>query len=411
MKAIAGATLIDGTGAPPRENSVVLVEGPTITAVGKVGQLPIPDAAELIDANGLTLLPGLIDCHDHLAQFDYSILGRMGLSDPPASNSIAVAGTLKQTLETGYTTVRDAAGMGVGYKHAVDSGIIPGPNLLVTLNFLTPVGGQADRSTPSGHSFLPPHTSGAPSGVASGPAATREKVRELVRMGADAIKTATTGWAYDIPGLYPTDLVMHRDELEALVDEAHLLGRRVLCHAIGGPGQRLAVEVGVDSLDHGCYLDQDPELLTLMRDKGIFYVPTFSVFTHHAEQGTPQGRYWANAFRQNHVRSLQLARDAGVLIAAGTDEGGWQHGNNAREISLLVKNGLTPMQAILAATGNAARCLGLGDAIGAVEAGKTADLILVQGDPLKDVTILEQGAATRWVMKGGHVALDRIPHA
>ena len=211
-------------------------------------------------------------------------------------------------------------------------------------------------------------------------------------MGADAIKTASTGWASDTTGLGPIDPLMRRDELQALVDEAHLLRRRVLCHAIGGPGQRMAVEVGVDSIDHGCYLDQDPELLPLMRDKGIFYVPTFSVFTHHAEMGSHGGRYWANDFRQNHARSLQLARDPGVMIAAGTDEGGWQHGNNAREISLLVKNGLTPMQAILAATGNAARCLGLGDAIGAVEAGKTADLILVQGDPIKDVTILEWGA-------------------
>ena len=228
-------------------------------------------------------------------------------------------------------------------------------------------------------------------------------------MGADAIKTASTGWASDTPGLGPIDPLMRRDELEALVDEAHLLGRRVLCHAIGGSGQRMAVEVGVDSIDHGCYLDQDPELLPLMRDKGIFYVPTFSVFTHHAEKGSPVGRYWSNDFRQNHIGSLQLARDAGVMIAAGTDEGGWQHGNNAREISLLVEKGLTPMEGIVAATGNAARCLGLGDTIGAVEAGKTADLILVQGDPLKDVTILEWGAATRWVMKGGRVALDRRP--
>ncbi|MQF69107.1 amidohydrolase family protein [SAR202 cluster bacterium AD-804-J14_MRT_500m] len=407
MKAIIGATLIDGTGSPEQPSSVVLINDSIINTVGNINDIHVPENTETIEANGLTLLPGLIDCHDHLAQFTYDMVERMGLGESPSKNNIAITSVLNRTLESGYTTVRDAAGLNVGYKQAVDTGLIRGPNLQVTLNFLTIFGGQANRTTPSGHTYSPPSHSDLPGGVANGPAAVREMVRELVRMGADAIKTATTGWASEIPGLGPIDPVMHRDELEALVDEAHLLGRRVLCHAIGGSGQRLAVEVGVDSLDHGCYLDEDPDLIQLMLDKQIFYVPTFSVFTHHSEKGTPQSRFWTNQFKDHHSRSLRLARDAGIKIAAGTDEGGWQHGNNARELGLLVQHGLSPMEAIVAATGNAAACLGLQDTVGTIEPGKTADIILVSGNPLKDISILEWGVSTQLVMKGGSVVVDR----
>ena len=180
-----------------------------------------------------------------------------------------------------------------------------------------------------------------------------------------------------------------------------------MCHALGGPGLRLAVETGVNSIEHGGYLDEDPDLLPMMADKDIFFIPTFSVYTYHATRGTPHGRARAAELREHHVKSLELAMSAGVKVVTGTDEGGWAHGNNAHEISLLVDAGMTPMQAIVAATGHAAQCLGLEDEIGIVAKGMQADLILVDGNPLEDVTLLEEGRGVQFVMKGGEVYLDR----
>jgi imidazolonepropionase-like amidohydrolase len=355
----------------------------------------------------MTLLPGLIDCHDHLANFSYELAGRWGITEPRSLRHVRIAAVLKRTLETGYTTVRDAGGLDAGFRMAVEEGIIPGPRLQVALGFITPTGGMADRTSPSGH--LPPGSgdSSLPSGVADGPEGMRAKVREMVRAGADVIKTATTGGASSTAGLGPKDMLFGRDELEALVDEAHKLGRRVMCHALGGPGLRAAVEVGVNSIEHGSYLDEAPELLPMMAEKDIFFIPTFSVYTHHRTKGSPHGRARAAALHDHHVKSLHLALEAGVKVVAGTDEGGWVHGNNAHEISCLVDAGMKPMQAIVAATGHAAQCLGLEAQIGTVAPGKKADLVLVAGDPLEDVTILEEGKAVKLVMKDGKVYLDR----
>ena len=403
MKAITNATLIDGTGKDPVHDATVLVDDDRIEAVGPRGRIQIPSEAEVVDAHGMTLLPGLIDCHDHLASFSYEMASRWGITEPRSLRSMRIASVLRQTLETGYTTVRDAGGLDAGYRMAVDEGLIPGPRLQVGLGFITPTGGMADRTSPMG--FRPPSSpdSGLPWGVADGPDGMRAKVREMVRAGADVIKVATTGGASSTAGLGPKDMLFELDELEALVDEAHKRGRRVMCHALGGPGLRAAIEAGVDSIEHGSYLDEDPDLLSEMVAKDVFFVPTFSVYTFHAVRGTPHGRARAAELREHHVRSLQLAVSAGVKVAAGTDEGGWEHGNNAHEISCLVAAGMTPMQAIVAATGRAAECIGMGTEIGTLEEGKKADLILVDGDPLQDISILEKGKAVTLVMKGGVV--------
>ena len=403
MKAITNATLIDGTGKDPVHDATVLVDDDRIEAVGPRGRIQIPSEAEVVDAHGMTLLPGLIDCHDHLASFSYEMASRWGITEPRSLRSMRIASVLRQTLETGYTTVRDAGGLDAGYRMAVDEGLIPGPRLQVGLGFITPTGGMADRTSPMG--FRPPSSpdSGLPWGVADGPDGMRAKVREMVRAGADVIKVATTGGASSTAGLGPKDMLFELDELEALVDEAHKRGRRVMCHALGGPGLRAAIEAGVDSIEHGSYLDEDPDLLSEMVAKDVFFVPTFSVYTFHAVRGTPHGRARAAELREHHVRSLQLAISAGVKVAAGTDEGGWEHGNNAHEISCLAAAGMTPMQAIVAATGRAAECIGMGTEIGTLEEGKKADLILVDGDPLQDISILEKGKAVTLVMKGGVV--------
>ena len=170
----------------------------------------------------------------------------------------------------------------------------------------------------------------------------------------------------------------------------------------------MAIEVGVDSIEHGSYLDEDPELLEMMAEKGIVFTPTYGVYTFHAIHGTPHGKARAAALREHHVRSLKMALEHGVTVTAGTDEGGWEHGNNAHELSCLVEAGMTSMQAIVAATSDAAKCVGLATEIGSIEPGKNADIILVDGNPLDNVSILERGSAVKYVMKDGVTYVDRL---
>ncbi len=406
MKAIVGARLIDGSGSPPIANAVVVIDNGRIESVASGRDAQAPAQAEVIDARGMTLLPGLIDCHDHLAHFGHDLATRWGINEPQSLRHARIFSVLKNTLETGFTTVRDAAGLDAGFRQAIDEGLMPGPRLQVALNFITPTAGQADRTSPSGHSPSVVPQYDLPLGIADGPSAIRAKVREMVRAGADVIKTAVTGWGRPTRGLGPRDQIMTRRELDALVEEAHVMGRKVMCHVLGGPGLRMAVEAGVDSIEHGSYLDEDPDLLLMMAEKNIYFIPTFSVFVHHAERGTPHESARAIDFRHHHVASLQLALEAGVNVVAGSDAGAFAHGNNAHELTCLVRSGMTPMQAIIGATGLAARCLGLEADLGVVAPGKKADLILVDGDPLQDVAILEKGKAVCFVMKDGQVYLD-----
>ena len=406
MKAITGATLIDGTGSLPVSNGVALIEGNEIVSAGPAQSVQVPEDAEIIDAKGMTLMPGLIDTHDHIASFSYEIASRWGITEPRSARHLRIAAVLRQTLDTGYTAVRDAGGLDAGFRMAVDEGLVPGPRLHVALGFITPTGGMADRVSPLGYRPPAGEDSGLPWGVADGPVAMRAKVREMVGAGADVIKTATTGGASSTAGLGPKDVLFERAELEALVDEAHKRGRRVMCHALGGEGLRMAIEVGVDSIEHGSYLDEDPRLLEMMAQKGIVFTPTYGVYTFHAVHGTPHGRARAAALREHHVNSLRMALEHGVTVTAGTDEGGWEHGNNAHELTCLVEAGMTPMQAIVAATGDAAKCVGLDADIGSIAPGKRADLILVEGNPLDDISILERGKAVKYVMKDGITHLD-----
>ena len=407
MKAITGATLIDGNGGAPLPDAVALIEGSDIVNVGDAQSVQIPDGAEVIEAQGMTLMPGLIDTHDHLASFSYEIASRWGITEPRSTRHLRIASVLRQTLESGYTMVRDAGGLDAGFRMGVDEGLVPGPRLHVALGFITPTGGMGDRVSPLGYRPPEGEDSGLPWGVADGPEAMRAKVREMVGAGADVIKTATTGGASSTAGLGPKNVLFERDELEALVDEAHKRDRRVMCHALGGEGLRMAIEVGVDSIEHGTYLDEDPQLLEMMAEKGICFTPTFGVYTFHLTRGTPHGRARTLALREHHVKSLQMALEYGVTVTAGTDEGGWEHGNNAHELSCLVEAGMTPMQAIVAATSDAASCVGMGREVGSVEPGKKADIILVDGNPLQDVTILERGDAVRYVMKDGVTYFDK----
>ena len=193
MRAFKGATVLDGTGGPVSTDAVVLVDGAKIADVGNAQTVKVPDDAEVIDASGMTLMPGLIDTHDHLASFSYEIASRWGITEPRSTRHLRIASVLRQTLETGYTTVRDAGGLDAGFRMAVEEGLVPGPRLIVGLGFITPTGGMGDRVSPLGYRPPAGEDSGLPWGVADGAEGMRAKVREMVGAGADVIKTATTG--------------------------------------------------------------------------------------------------------------------------------------------------------------------------------------------------------------------------
>jgi imidazolonepropionase-like amidohydrolase len=310
-------------------------------------------------------------------------------------------------LATGYTTVRDAAGLDAGFKVAMDEGLIVGPRLQLALSIISPIGGIGDRISPSGHACCVPPSPNVPPSVANGVQEVRNVVRTMVRAGADVIKCATTGGASSREGHGPKDVAFNRDEIEVLVEEAHTLGRRVMCHALGGPGLRLAIEAGVDSIEHGCYLNEDPELIDMMAAQGTFFVPTLTVYAFHRERSAPHIQERGRLLHSHHIESVQRALQAGVKIVAGTDAGGHEHGINAQELQYLVEAGLTPMQALQAGTGWAADCLGMAADIGTLAPGKLADLVVVDGDPLRDITQLQDLQRIALVFKGGKRCVDR----
>ena len=407
MRMLTGGTLIDGTGARPVDATIV-VKSQRIEAVETRTLGDWPADAEIIDVSGMTILPGLIDCHDHLAMHGYDLARRWGIDEPQTTRTLRTAQVLQQTLASGYTTVRDAAGLDAGFKRAIDEGLIAGPRLVVSLVIISPIGGIGDRVSPSGFSCCVPNDPLLPDGVVNSLADVRPAVRRVVRAGADVIKCATTGGASSRPEHGPRDGAFNLDEMQALVEEAHALDRKVICHALGGRGLRIAVEAGVDSIDHGCYLDEEPELLDKMASRGIFFVPTFAVYDYHRKSPLPHVRERARDLEEHHVASLRRALAAGVKIAAGTDAGGHGHPANAIEIACLVRAGMTPLQALRAATGWAAECIGREHDLGTVEKGKLADLVVVAGDPLADVTILQDPKRIALVIKGGEIAASRL---
>jgi imidazolonepropionase-like amidohydrolase len=407
MTVLRGATLIDGTGAPPVRDATLVVADGRVESITTGAGGAAPASHEVIDATGLTILPGLIDCHDHLAFHGYELAARWGLSEPASTRSIRTGRVIEQTLAAGYTTIRDAGGLDAGFRAAVEEGLIRGPRLLTAVAIISPIGGIGDRVSPSGHECLVPHDPALPVGVANGVAEVRRVVRTMIRAGADVIKCATTGGASSRAGHGPRDPAFDLDEMRALVDESHAQGRKVMCHALGGPGLRLALEAGVDSIEHGCYLDEDPELIPMMAEKGIAFTPTLLVYVYHSESKAPHVRERARALKEHHRDSVQRALAAGVKVVAGTDAGGHGHPPNAGELPLLVAAGLTPMQAIQAATGWAAEAVGLEREIGTIEKGKRADLIAVAGDPLADVGLLADAARIRLGLKDGAIAVRR----
>ena len=402
MQAFVGGTLIDGLGGDPVPDSTVLVgDDGRIAAAGPGPAVAIPEGTEQIDISGRTIMPGLIDCHDHLASFTYDLLSRWGMTEPRSTRTLRIAQVIEDTLQSGYTTIRDCGWLEAGFRVAVEEGLITGPRLLVAAGPLGPTHSVQDRPTFSGHRRYEMPDPNIPYGVADGDAEIRAAVRENARVGADLIKVFQTGFGRATH--LGTDACYEVEELKTLVAESHAQGKLVACHAVGGPGLRTAVEARVDSIEHGCYLDLDHDLLRMMADNDITLVPTLTVFAHHSAEGNPVAQVEAREFREHHIETVQQAMRYGVRVVAGTDAGGWFHGNNSVELDMLADAGMTPMQAIVAGTREAAACCGLGPDLGTLEAGKLADLIVVDGDPLRDITILQERDNIQLVMKEGRV--------
>lgn len=401
-------TLIDGTGSAPVESAAMLIENERITSVGVGAEVmaALPPETRPIDLGGRTIVPGLIDCHDHLAHTERDLMAHA--ATPLSLKMMQIADNLRITLEAGITTMRDAGGLDVGFKMAVERGLIPGPRLMLGLTIISRTGGIDDPRLRSAIDldwrFLP----GLPSPVADGVEEVRKRVREVLHAGADVVKCASTG-GVSSQTLTALDECLTLPELQVIVDEARMLNKRTFVHAYGGPGLDNAVIAGIDSIEHGAYLCRSPESIRRMADQGTFLVPTFMVLALHREKGTPFAKFKATEMRDEHRRSMHMAIEAGIPVAMGTDAGFYAHGHNAVELRLMVEEGLTPMQSIVASTKTAAECLGLEADIGTLEPGKFADLVVVDGDPLRDISLFEHPESISMVIKGGQTYVDRLP--
>ena len=396
--AVKAARVIDGLGGAPLSSAVILIENDHITAVG--ARLAIPAGAEVIDLGSDTILPGFIDCHTHITgqpgdNFYEDLFKRSPIDDAVMAHLYA-----RRTLEAGFTTIRDVGSeeyVDVALKKAINHGDIPGPRLLVAGLALSATGGHGDLT-----GYSPYLSFKTFSGIADGVDQIRKLVRTNVRQGADVIKVLATAGV-----LSEEDSVgapqYSQEELNVLVEEAHMWDRRVAAHAHGAEGIKRAIRAGVNSVEHASFIDD--EGIKLAKEKGTYLVMDIYnddyIMTEYERRGYPQAildkeRRVGRTQREN----FRKAWKAGAKMAYGTDAGVYPHGDNGKQFAKMVEWGMTPMEAIQAATASAADLLGWSDRVGTIQAGRFADLVAVSGDPLAKIAELEH---VRFVMKGGVV--------
>ncbi len=403
--AIRGGTLIDGRGGPPVEKAAVLVEGERVAWAGPATDMPVAPDATVIDATNKTILPGLIDVHSHLMYAMYRSGYEIDAGHSLERATINAALNAGAVLRMGFTTVRDLGSRGgsvFAVRDAVEAGQITGPRILASGRILTTTGGLVD--------FHPSWTGAQPSlgYLVNGKDEVRKAIRQLVKDGADCIKLEASAHAVTRRGgSWAT--TMSEEEIRTAVEEAHKYGKRVAAHAQTTEGIKNALRAGVDTLEHGTFMDD--EGLDLLLNSKTWLVPTISNIYSYTEEGPKLG--WAAhvveemaAIERPWVENFRRAMEAGARIAMGTDVGNrYRQQDRAVEMQFLVRNGMDPMRTIVAATQDAATAIGMEANVGSLVPGKYADVVLVDGDPLRDIAVLRERERLT-VFKGGKRVAD-----
>jgi imidazolonepropionase-like amidohydrolase len=402
---IHAGTLLDRPGRAPRQRASIIVRDGRIEAV-QDGFVPAPAGATLIDLSDRFVLPGLIDSHVHLTSDRAGVEGQLAeLTESVPLRSYEAAWNARKTLDAGFTTVRNLGsedGVTLGLRDAIARGWAIGPRIVDAGTSISGTAGHMDPTLGIREEF---HDDLLHSGsTCDGADDCRRAVRRQIARGVDVIKIATTGGVNSRIGL-GLGAQMFEDEVRAIVETAHLYGKKVAVHAHGADGINLALRAGADSIEHGTLMDD--ESLRLFRTSRAYYVPTLSTINGYRERLAANPNAYVGEVRAKIEwrigitgRALERAVPAGVRIAFGTDAGVSMHGRNADEFVLMIEHGMTPMTAIEAATVNAADLLGLSAEVGTIEPGKSADIVAVRGDPLADVGVLRQ---MNFVMTRGRV--------
>lgn len=398
--------LVDGTGAGPLSDAVVVTGADgTISYAGPAGRAPEPEPGQVeVDLTGHTLLPGFFDCHVHLGVETPKELLWNHLDSHPSLEVLAAAHRMRRTLEAGVTSVRDLGGLDAGFKEAWRRGLVTGPRLQVAVRVISDTGGHVDFTMPSG---FDPHRHGpGVSEIADSEQEARLATRRLMRDGADVIKLCATG-GLSSPSDGPEDDGLSQAEIATVVAETRRRGGRpVAAHAQGADGIRNAVLGGVTSVEHGYLVDD--EGIDLMLERGTFLVPTLATFDFEGRRHLMTAKAYETKkwLTERTFERISEAVRRGVRVALGTDAGISEHGRNLAELGFLVKVGLSPARAVEAGTREAAELLGVSDRLGTVEAGKLADLVACEGDPLADVGVLADPGNVVLVAQGGRIVKD-----
>jgi imidazolonepropionase-like amidohydrolase len=404
---LEAAHLFDSVSGKLLDNGMIIIAADKIQAVGT--HLQIPADAQVIELGDATLLPGFIDAHVHLSSVSSNEWYKdwyEGMMRFPAEQALYGAQYAKATLEAGITTVRDLGSsdyISLGLRNAIRAGVIPGPRMLVANYAIGSTGGHADQDP------VPPQrvaVAGPILGVCNGPDECREAVRYQIKYGADVIKFMPSGGVLSLSD--PVDNVqLTQDEMNAIVSEAHAWNRKVAAHCHGDRAAKMAIAAGVDSIEHGSFLKDDT--LLEMKKKHVYLVPTLFAGAWVGERLDSFPAVIAAKARAAAAQAQQMFQHAvkiGVPIAMGTDAGVEPHGLNAREFSLMTKNGLSPARALMAGTANGAELLGVADQTGTLQPGKFADITAVAGNPLADMKATEHPV---FVMKQGTIYRNDIP--